>query len=60
MLSIVFCIQKFQSDIFNKKFLFHVDCKSAKFFYKKMFKILYLNKFLLDIKLFYFEIEFIK
>ena len=29
-LSIVLCIQKFQSDIFNKKFILCVDCKSAK------------------------------
>ena len=30
LLAIVLCIQKFQSDIFNKKFLLRVDCKSAK------------------------------
>ena len=29
-LAIVLCIQKFQSDVFNKKFLLRVDCKSAK------------------------------
>ena len=29
-LVIVLCIQKFQSDVFNKKFILRVDCKSAK------------------------------
>ena len=30
ILAIVLCIQKFQNDVFNKKFLLRVDCKSAK------------------------------
>ena len=30
ILSIVLCIQKFQSDLINQHFLLHVDCKSAK------------------------------
>ena len=30
ILAIVLCIQKFQEYVFNKKFIFHVDCKSAK------------------------------
>jgi len=30
ILSIVFCITKFQSDLLNQKFLLRVDCKSAK------------------------------
>ena len=30
ILAIVLCIQKFQSNVFNKKFLLRVDCKSAK------------------------------
>ena len=30
ILAIILCIQKFQSDVFNKKFLLLVDCKSAK------------------------------
>ena len=30
ILAIVLCIQKFQSDVFNKKFLLRIDCKSAK------------------------------
>jgi hypothetical protein len=30
ILSIVLCITKFQSDLLNKKFPLHVDCKSAK------------------------------
>ena len=30
ILAIVLYIQKFQSDVFNKKFLLRVDCKSAK------------------------------
>ena len=29
ILAIVLCIQIFQSDVFNKKFLLRVDCKSA-------------------------------
>lgn len=30
ILTIVLCIQNFQEDIFNKKFLLPVDCKCAK------------------------------
>ena len=30
ILAIISCIQKFQEDVFNKKFLLRVDCKSAK------------------------------
>ena len=30
ILSIVLCIFKFQDDLFNKKFLLRIDCKSAK------------------------------
>ena len=30
ILAIVLCIQKFQEDVYNKKFLIRVDCKSAK------------------------------
>ena len=30
ILAIVLCIQKFQEDVFNKKFLIRVDCKNAK------------------------------
>ena len=30
ILSIVLCISKFQDDLYNKKFLLRIDCKSAK------------------------------
>ena len=30
ILSIILCISKFQDDLFNKKFLLRIDCKSAK------------------------------
>jgi len=30
ILAIVLCISKFQDDLFIKKFLLHIDCKSAK------------------------------
>ena len=51
--------------IFLTKNLFHMlIVKVPKKFYKKIFKILFLNRFLLDDKLFYlffyFKIEFIK
>jgi len=48
ILAIVLCILKFQDDLFLKKFLLRIDCKSAKEVYKKMFKIQFLSKFLLD------------
>ena len=35
ILAIVLCIQKFESDVFNKKLLLRVDCKSAKEILKK-------------------------
>ena len=53
ILAIVLCVSKFQDDLFIKKFLLRIDCKSAKKFYKKMFKIWFQNKSLLDGKPFY-------
>ena len=47
ILAIVLCIKKFQ-DVFNKKFLFCLIVKMPKKFFKKMFKILFQNKFLQD------------
>ena len=47
ILAIVLCIKKFQ-DVFNKKFLFCLIVNMPKKFFKKMFKILFQNKFLQD------------
>ena len=44
ILAIVLCIQKFQSDVFNKKFLLRVDCKSAKEILQKDVQILVLKQ----------------
>ena len=50
--------------LLTKTFFYMLIGKVSKKFYKKMFKILFLNRFLQDDKLFYlffyFEIEFIK
>ena len=35
MFSIVQCISKFQDDLFNKRFLLRIDCKSAKYVLEK-------------------------
>jgi hypothetical protein len=35
ILSIVLCIDKFQTDLINKKFLIRIDCKSAKYVLEK-------------------------
>ena len=35
ILSIVLCIDKFQIDLVNQKFLIHIDCKSAKYVLEK-------------------------
>ena len=64
ILAIVLCIQKFQSDVFNKKFLLRVDCKSAKEILQKDVQNL-VSKHIFArwqaiLSVFYFEIEFIK
>jgi hypothetical protein len=35
ILSIVLCIDKFQTNLINKKFPIHIDCKSAKYVLEK-------------------------
>ena len=35
ILSIVLCIDKFQTNLINKKFLIRIDCKSAKYVLEK-------------------------
>ena len=64
ILAIVLCIQKFQSDVFNKKFLLRVDCKSAKEILQKDVQILVskqiFSRWQAILSVFDFEIEFIK
>ena len=64
ILAIVLCIQKFQSDVFNKKFLLRVDCKSAKEILQKDVQNLVSKQIFARWKailsVFNFEIEFIK
>ena len=52
ILSIILCVSKLQNDLFNQKFLIRVDCKVLKKFYRKMFKILFSKRVLLDGRLF--------
>ena len=64
ILSIVLCIQKFQSDLLNKKFLLKIDCKSAKDVLQKDVKNLASKQIFARwqaiLSIFDFEIEFIK
>ena len=64
ILAIVLCIQKFQSDVFNKKFLLRVYCKSAKEILRKDVQILVSKQIFAGwqaiLSVFDFEIEFIK
>ena len=64
ILAIVLCIQKFQSDVFNKKFLLRVDCKSAKEILQKDVQNLVSKQIFARwqaiLSVFDFEIEFIK
>ena len=64
ILAIVLCIQKFQSDVFNKKFLLRVDCKSAKEILQKDVQNLVSKQIFARwqaiLYVFDFEIEFIK
>ena len=48
ILSIVKCISKFQSDLLNQFFFLELIVNLQKKFYKKMFKTLHQNRFLLD------------
>ena len=64
ILSIVLCIQKFQHDLMNKKFLLRVDCKSAKEVLEKDVKNIVSKQIFARwqslLSCFDFEIEFIK
>ena len=64
ILAIVLCIQKFQSDVFNKKFLLRIDCKSAKEILQKDVQNLVSKQIFARwqaiLSVFDFEIEFIK
>ena len=64
ILAIVLCIQKFQSNVFNKKFLLRVDCKSVKEILQKDVQNLVSKKIFARwqaiLYLFDFEIKFIK
>ena len=64
ILAIVLCIQKFQSDVFNKKFILRVDCKSAKEILQKDVQNLVskqiFTRWQAILSVFDFEIEFIK
>ena len=64
ILAVVLCIQKFQNDVFNKKFLLRVDCKSAKEILQKDVQNLVSKQIFARwqtiLYVFYFEIEFIK
>ena len=64
ILAIVLCIKKFQSDVFNKKFLLRVDCKSAKEILQKDVQNLVSKQIFARwqaiLSVFDFEIEFTK
>ena len=64
MLVIVSCIQKFQEDAFNKKFLLRVDCKGAKEILQKDVRNIVSKQIFVRRRailfVFDFEIEFIK
>ena len=64
ILSIVLCVSKFQDDLFYKKFLLRIDCKSAKEILQKNVKNLVSKQIFARwqaiLSAFDFEIEFIK
>ena len=64
ILAIVLCISKFQDDLFIKKFLLRIDCKSAKeIFQKDVQNLVSKQRFArwqAILSAFGFEIEFIK
>ena len=64
ILAIVLCVSKFQDDLFNKKFLLRIDCKSAKEVLEKDVQNLVSKQIFAlwqaILSAFDFEIEFIK
>ena len=64
ILSIVLCIDKFQIDLVNQKFLIHIDCKSAKYVLEKDVENIaskhIFARWQSILSIFYFEIEYIK
>ena len=64
ILSIVLCIDKFQMDLLNKKFLIRIDCKSAKYVLEKDVENIESKHIFAQwqsiLSVFYFEIEYIK
>jgi len=64
ILAIVLCVSKFQGDLFNKKFLLRIDCKSAKEVLEKDVQNLVSKQIFARwqaiLSAFDFEIEFIK
>jgi hypothetical protein len=63
-LSIVLCVDKFQTDLLNKKFLIHIDCKSAKHVLEKDVQNItskqVFTRWQSILSVFYFDIEYIK
>jgi hypothetical protein len=64
ILSIVLCIDKFQTDLVNQKFFIHIDCKSAKYVLEKDVENIaskhIFARWQSILSIFYFEIEYIK
>ena len=64
ILSIVLCIDKFQTDLVNQKFLIRIDCKSAKYVLEKDVENIaskhIFARWQSILSIFYFEIEYIK
>ena len=64
ILSIVLCIDKFQTDLINKKFLIRIDCKSAKYVLEKDVENIASKQIFARwqsiLSIFNFEIEYIK
>ena len=63
-LSIVLCVDKFQTDLLNQKFFIHIDCKSAKHVLEKDVKNIaskhIFARWQSILSVFYFDIEYIK
>ena len=64
ILSIVLCIDKFQTDLLNQKFLIRFDCKFAKYVLEKDVENIaskhIFARWQSILSIFYFEIEYIK
>ena len=64
ILSLVLCINKFQNDILNQKFLVRIDCKSAKYILEKDVENIASKQIFARwqalLSIFDFEIEYIK